>query len=211
MKSSSNEFTVTRGESFSIDKTLINKDGSPYIISSMLVNPYFLITVSSNRYSAQGRYSIRIWCPVTIPRFELTNAIKLEDLKSSATSSEPLYDTFPEIASLGEDGVMFSAYYNGESVGFQPSDAVFVNSSNEYKYFDATSMTWKPYFCRIVYTFSNNETKKWVEQNYLYSIQLVAGEIDTSESGSPIVVDTIYPILEPTKMTVLSNLTGGRL
>ena len=38
-----NELKVYRGENFTIDKLLKNRDGSPYIISNELQNPYWLI------------------------------------------------------------------------------------------------------------------------------------------------------------------------
>ena len=39
MKVFNNEITIHRGETFSMDKVIQNKDGSPYIVSNRLVNP----------------------------------------------------------------------------------------------------------------------------------------------------------------------------
>ena len=82
MKSLNNELIVHRGETFTIDKTLQNKDGSPYIISKGLIadgsSAYFLLTVASARYEQSGRYVKNYWLPV-VNVFLFTQPVKLSD------------------------------------------------------------------------------------------------------------------------------------
>ena len=41
MRVYNNEIQISRNESFTIDKMIKLKDGSPYIVSNQLHNPYF--------------------------------------------------------------------------------------------------------------------------------------------------------------------------
>ena len=61
MQLKGNEMTVTRGETFTIDRTIVNRDGSPFVISSEWNNPYILITVSSSSYNQENRYVLNVW------------------------------------------------------------------------------------------------------------------------------------------------------
>lgn len=61
MKVFNNEITIHRGETFSMDKVIQNKDGSPYIVSSRLANPCVLIAVSTTRYAQDERYKLNKW------------------------------------------------------------------------------------------------------------------------------------------------------
>lgn len=61
MKVFNNEITIHRGETFSMDKVVQNKDGSPYIVSNKLANPCVLIAVSTTRYAQDERYKLNKW------------------------------------------------------------------------------------------------------------------------------------------------------
>ena len=82
MKVFNHELTVRRNETFTIDKIIENRDGSPYIISSHLRNPYFLITVSDSMYEQENGYQFRAWLPVRTPVFKSTVPINLADFKN---------------------------------------------------------------------------------------------------------------------------------
>ena len=56
-----NEMTVQRGETFTIDRLIVNRDGSPFIISSKYKNPYILLTVASTKYNQNNRYVANWW------------------------------------------------------------------------------------------------------------------------------------------------------
>ena len=232
MKSYSNELTVRRNEAFTIDRLLRNKDGSPYIISSKLQNPYFLITVTSTNYSVSNRYIKNYWLDLSdFPRF-LVTVPERRDVDWNNFSSQ-----------IETDRIYYRngkyRYYSGRSSDVDPYG-------------------WIDYDCRLVKSFLPADTSKWVDQSYLYSIRLVSGvKTDVlllslwdmyvkdnvpskwkDESGklteegitnvynvlldknSDCVKDIIlgYPIqnidffvdiLGPTKLTVLSDLIGG--
>lgn len=214
MQLKGNEMTVSRGETFTIDRTIINRDGSPFVISSEWNNPYILITVSSSSYNQENRYVLNIWLSLKdIPAFHNTTILE-------AKSENDI-----------EAGAVY--YYNGK----------YVYLSNIK---DGNNML-EEYSLRIIYPFTHEITKEWVEQSYLYSIRLVAGTsveqyvdaVYTSISGvirdnltheekiqyilnmdatkleginieRPLVsFDTAIDILTPTKLSVLSDLNGG--
>jgi hypothetical protein len=220
MKLRGNEMTIQRGETFSIDRTIVNRDGSPFIVSSEYDNPYLLITVSSTRYDVEKRYRVNWWLDLKdLPRFQYTRPKRI-----------PSFD----VISVIDDEPGEYLYY--------------VDDVTKCKYFDEDN-EWHDYEFRVVHHFQNHITRDWVEQSYVYSIQLVSGmntleyleELykrvidDTIKGGSlsleelyleiknfdetlvkdldiskPITTfDTVQIILEPTKLTVMSDLNGG--
>lgn len=207
MKSFNNEIVIHRGESFTIDVTIQNKDGSPYIISKRLQNPYFLLTISSDKYEQNNRYVKRYWLDLAdYPKFTSTQPVNLHDIKQSAIGSTPLYQTFVPYT------YPLSGYQNGKYVEYYENDAVFYidDENREYKYFNrhpspigiGDLTIWSNYECRLVKQFTSEDTKELVAQNYVYSIQLVTTE---QENGQLKILSSV-PILTPTKLTVLSDL-----
>ena len=76
MKTFNNEVVIHRGETFSMDKLVENKDGSPYIVSNKLQNPYVLVSVSTTRYEQNKRYLLNQWLPLSNKvRFSITDPI----------------------------------------------------------------------------------------------------------------------------------------
>lgn len=68
-----NEITVHRGESFTLERAIVNQDGSPYIVSKFEENPYLAITVAAARYDQTGRYNKTWWLSLKdFPRFKYT-------------------------------------------------------------------------------------------------------------------------------------------
>ena len=61
MRTNNNELIVHRGETFTIDKFIQNRDGSPYIVSSQLNNLYWVLSVSSTLYDQRNRYVKNWW------------------------------------------------------------------------------------------------------------------------------------------------------
>lgn len=216
MKTFKHELEVTRGETFTIDRVLQNRDGSPYIISKYLSNPYFCLTVSSSIYDQENRYLQNFWLEIDsdesgLPRFEYTVPVTLEDIKNTPGDTSPKYPNgFSSLSGLP------SGYIDGVHITFDSSDdAVFYSVyDNAYKYWNSNSGKWIDYECRLIITFTNDVTREWVEKNYWYSINLIAGQNpDTDENENPVFrddnIDAVYPILRPAKITVQSNLKGG--
>lgn len=201
MKVFKNELYISAGETFTLQKQIKNKDGSPYIISNKLNNPYWLITVTDTLYDYPNRYVYNKWLKLKNSlRFYKTKPVDLKSLGYQEWSNLP------------------AGYEGDESAGYADI-AVFyleVNGIKEYKYwkYDNTSVGdysghWEKYDCELVTTYQNRITKDWVAQNYYYSISLVSGN-ETSTGKSPLQnIDLMYPILQPTKIYVRSNLRGG--
>jgi hypothetical protein len=216
-----NEMTIIKGETFTIDRTIVNRDGSPFIVSSEYNNPYLLLTVSSTRYSQEDRYVANWWLDLTdLPRFKSTVPIQIDEFSTTKTT---------------EDEPGENLYY--------------VDDITKCKYFDDKDR-WHDYEFRLVHSFLHATTCEWNEQTYLYSIRLVAGlDMDTyiknlynavfyedaplgktteelyemiknyddkfvkdlDISRKLATFDVVQDILVPTKLTVLSDLNGGLL
>lgn len=189
--------TVIRGETFTIDRTVVNRDGSPFIVSSEYENPYILISVASTKYNQQNRYLVNWW-------------LSLDDLLSQ-DGSKGMMPRFPntrvkEINSINNT----SEYANDEPMEFVYHD----KQTGEYKYLKEYNVgetaLFEDYEFRIIHSFTHDITKDWVEQSYVYSIRLVAGTKSDNNSTRPIdTFDVVQDILLPSKLTVLSDLNGG--
>lgn len=181
MKLINNEIYIQRGESFTIDRTIVNRDGSPYIISSELKNPYFLITVSTNKREQLDREVYNYWLDLSkFPRFEHTQIQQLE-LSGDTEWPEP-------------DDSFLNAVYTDKH-------------KEQYKYY--SDGEWKDYRCRIIKLFNTNDTMKWVSQEYVYSISLVSGTKSLNGDRPLSEYDNVQIILPPTKLIVKSNIKGG--
>ena len=185
MKTFNNEISVHRGETFSIDKSVQNKDGSPYVISNKLENPYFLLTVSTTRYEQENRYLKNYWLDLSnFPKFLSTQVFNLKSLMTSANGSVARYSNFNDVTRrvVNTDGTGYIAfgYVGSNQVYLDYDDCVFYVEDNEgnrtYKYWDI-SRGWLNYKCKITKAFSQEDTREWAEQSYTYSINLVSGQL----------------------------------
>ena len=210
MRTLNNEITIHRGETFSMDKIIVNKDNSPYIISSKLRHPYWLLSISTTKYVQANRYVKNYWLDLSdFPRFESTQPVNIADFKLESEDKD-MYTDFSDMTYDESTGFIATGYIDGVHVGYRPTDAVFYKETDdgvEYKYYSVSANKWLDYYCRIVVQFSTADTNEWVEQSYVYSIDLVDG--DTSDGDKLITVDWKIPILIPTKLSVLSNIQGG--
>lgn len=214
MRVFNHELTVRRGETFTLDKLVQNRDGSPYVISSEMQNPYFLLTVSSALYDREDTYTYHAWLPVPNPRFYCTSPVRINDFKT--IDGEQLYHGFDEMSGPPSgyiNGV--HVIYGAEGSNLPCYDALFYYEDNdgnrEYKWWSGES-GWQSYVCRIVHKFLSQYTNDWIERNYFYNIDLVDGvkNRNAGPGDTPLLnVSEMVPILEPTKMSVLSNLKGG--
>jgi hypothetical protein len=104
-----------------------------------------LITVASSRYNQQNRYVANWW-------------LSLKDLPrfdSTIVKGIPI-DNRNEVL----DDEPYSCLY-------------FVTNANKYVYWDGE--TFHNYEFKIIHNFQHVVTREWVEQDYVYSIQLVSG------------------------------------
>lgn len=195
MKTYNNELIVYRGEVFTIDKYLVNKDGSPFIISNKLQNPYFLLTVGSDLYKPEYVYNKWLEIDSKQPRFESTVPVEIQldkdgqwprTLPVGTTSDKAVYYI------VNDDG---SKTYKYAEISDEPTEK------------GVTVTEWKDYNCRLSTVFYHNITKDWNEQTYYWGIRLVSGPLSPVGSEKSLsTFDVVQPILQPTKLTVLSPI-----
>ncbi len=233
MKVFNNEITIHRGETFSMDKVIQNKDGSPYIVSRRLKNSCVLISVSTTRYAQDERYKLNKWLRLTNKLFDSTEPFNLKSLMTTPNGTTPHYPNgFTDITErkyavddtgkplLDKDGKEIGYYIaegwlGDEHVWYDYDDCVFYVEDDEdvrdYRYWDLDNK-WTKYEFRITCPFTQAETSQWIEQSYVYSITLVSGEWnDNREEKDPPFssFDSVQPLLIPTKLSVLSSINGG--
>lgn len=221
MKVFNNEITIHRGETFSMDKVVQNKDGSPYIVSRRLKNPCVLVSVSTTRYAQDERYKLNKWLRLTNKLFNLTEPFDLKSLTTEPNGTTPKYPNgFSDIKTYTTEGeyAPYVAYgYIGDNLVIcDYNDCVFYVEDNEgvrdYRYWDLNANGWVKYEFRVTCSFTQAETSQWIEQSYVYSITLVSGEWnDNREEKEPPFssFDSVQPLLIPTKLSVLSSINGG--
>lgn len=101
MRTYNKQLFVHKNETFTLDYSLVNNDGSPYVISSLLNSPYFLLSVASSRYSetSEGRYLYNHWLSARdLPRFVNTTPLDVGRFYSSDIGSD-VRPTASQIAS----------------------------------------------------------------------------------------------------------------
>lgn len=220
MKTFNNELVIHRGETFSMDKVVQNKDGSPYIVSNKLKNPYVLVAVSTTRYDQNKRYLLNQWLPLTDkPRFSITDPIDLTSFKTDVNGTVSKYTSFddvnirkPVLGSGGKDCIV-SGYIGDRFVFYDYDDCVLYLENEqgikEYRYWNLEQEGLLKYEFRITCPFTQDITSQWVEQSYVYSMTLMSGELPASGEPPFANIDTVQPLLIPTKLSVLSSINGG--
>lgn len=204
MKTHGNQITIHRGESFTIDKYIVNKDESPYIVSNALENPHLRISVSDSLYEQNGRYILNTYLNLSkLPRFVNTNAVDITLFRKTPNGAQS-YTSFDDMTGLP------SGYIGNSLVMYErENEAVFCNKLSDgrtiYRYL--SNGHWRDYSFRLIKSFSNELTRNWNGQNYWYDITLVSGPMT---DGVFTRFDTKLSILNPTKLTVLSDLEGGQ-
>lgn len=164
-----------QGETFSLDFSIINEDGGPYVVSNKMLNAKLLLTISSTRYSQKDDVVERYWLDLTnLPKFYNTTAVKLET-----------FDKLPDGWTADE-----AIYYVEDEFG-----------NKTYKYYDNEG-NWKDYDFRITFGFTSEQTNNWIEQRYLYSIKLVDGEKDLQKT---LKFEECTIVLEPHNIFVQSD------
>lgn len=217
MKTFNNELVIHRGETFSMDKVVQNKDGSPYIVSNKLKNPYVLVSVSTTRYDQNKRYLLNQWLPLSDKvRFSITEPIDLLSFKTEANGTVSKYTSFDDVkrerVSENENCIV-SGYIGDQFVYYDYDDCVLYlqdeRGVRDYKYWNLEQERLLKYEFRITCPFTQEMTSKWIEQSYVYSITLMSGELPANGEPPFVNIDTVQPLLIPTKLSVLSSINGG--
>lgn len=194
MKVYNNELYVSQGEEITVDFEIQNPDGSPYIVSSEITNPYYLVTFANSRYTQQNQYKLNLWLKIgypSTPTFISTNA--------KSYTGDFSKNEYPD-TDYG-DGY----YYSNAAVYYKGSD---------YRYFKYTSPgtfahqgTWVSYEgSHIRFSIASEETLRWTEQEYLWSIALA--DVDGfDDNDKPTGYRVLQTILSPTRMYVTTKLS----
>lgn len=196
-----NEIFLTQGEQITLDFLLQNKDGSPYIISNKLKNPYFLVTVASSQYEQSDRYVLNKWCDIKgYFRFYTTQPIAI-----SSTDGFPvnLPDSVKQdvISNNNGDYSTYAVWYT-------------VDNNDNKTYYRWAGTTFIKYECRFIVTFKPEVTEQWTGRNFIYEIKLIDGEVNkdytVSNGKRPIInYNFVQTILDSTKLSVTPNINNG--
>lgn len=195
------EITVARGETFSLTCEITNEEGVPYMISSALTNPTFLLTVSNTLYKSDSkRYVLKCWTPLVV---------NLDDPENPVYVNGFVFDTFE----IGETDLT--------SAPADVSIRKLYKSTTDNKYYIYDAGEWKEYKTVFVQNFPSEITREWYSKNFYYELRLVAGEY-TDEFIAAIDDNTYsqfddnpfdliteeFVIIPKTQMNVLSRLGG---
>ena len=194
--------SIHRGEDFTIDFKFTNKDDSPFIVSSDMVHPYYLVSVVSDTFDTQNTYEYNVWCDLrTSYRFKNTRVVS----KTGAINSWTEPSDFSDYQSIGVDGLI---YYNR---------CVFYSTITKkyYVYKYITDSTTGYVECedinmnRLTVNFPTSVTSLWVGKNYKYSISLVeTDETVTSTTESPVIRSSI-PMMDQGTIYVADSVGGN--
>ena len=195
---------VERGEEWTYDVYFQNRDGSPYIVSNKLTNPYILVTIASSKYTQNGRYIANFWNGVTeaYHTFYCTQPIEL----SGATLPTPENGLSREIQlDIQAKNQTYSTY-----AVYKWVDS---NGVAQYKYWNGTA--YEDYDFHFVMTFPTDITNQWIEQNYVFGVKLVAGTANADynpevDGSRPIATfDGVQVLVAPMQLIVTSNIAGS--
>jgi hypothetical protein len=81
MKWYGKEIYCTRGETVSLDFAIVNRDNTPYRISTALTNAHLLLTVKSNTYTQKDRYVLNNWINLSdFPKVDDMTILSVDEL-----------------------------------------------------------------------------------------------------------------------------------
>ena len=195
---------VERGEEWTYDVYFQNRDGSPYIVSNQLTNPYILVTIASSKYTQNGRYIANFWNNVTeaYHTFYCTQPIEL----TGSTMPTPENGLSREIKlDIQAKNQTYSTYAVYKWVD--------PNGVAQYKYWNGTA--YEDYDFHFVMTFPTDITNQWIEQNYVFGVKLVAGTANADynpevDGSRPIATfDGVQVLVAPMQLIVTSNIAGS--
>ena len=197
---------VERGEEWTYDVYFKNRDGSPYIVSNQLTNPYILVTIASSKYTQNGRYIANFWNKVTeaYHTFYCTQPIELDGEEMPTPENGLSREIQDDITAKNQTYSTYAVY-----------KWVDPNGVAQYKYWNEETSEYEDYYFHFVMTFPTDITNQWIEQNYVFGVKLVAGianadynpEVDGSR---PIATfDGVQVLVAPMQLIVTSNIAGS--
>ena len=157
MKTLGKTIIVRRGETFVLSRKVFKADGSPFVLSNSIVNPYLIITVSSNTYHINGGYKMNYWLDLSkYPKFDSVTPVVI-------TSTELSENKLPDGYTADEQLDCWQAIF-------------YVVSSTQRDYYYYTNGQYKSYSFVFTKQFLNYHTSQWIESVYQYEFRLVGGQ-----------------------------------
>lgn len=193
MRMVGNEVYIQRGETWSLDFSVTNKKGHPYVVLKNWRNPYLAITVSAALYEQRGDFRETYWLDLKQRYVEKRDgSMALENLKTFI-SGEVLWlpngfyatDAIALYGANSENGkIVLDPTSDFDIKNFLFFCDPFSDGNYSYRYITEyeldedghiveDSVEWAEYDFRIIKHFT---TKDWMEQNYLFDVKVLAGE-----------------------------------
>lgn len=174
MNTLGNDVYVTRGESWTYDATIVNNDGSPYIVSNQYPNPYYLFKLSSDLYKINNRYYEEIWCPIDAnATFYCSEPLQLTEFPVAFTTSDLSEAAQNDIEnSQGKLTLAnYAVYYVVDTDGNNVYKRWIIDTEDK-----ANGGRWEDYSCNFRLAFMSRDTVNWTAQTYTYKLDVVSGE-----------------------------------
>ena len=188
MRTIGNDVYIQRGEDFTLDLSVKNEDGDPYMIFSGWTNPYLAITVTAARYEQPGDFRVTYWLDLARRWVQQVDGqLVQEPIKRFVeTKAYPL-----SIFSV-QDAVNIYGVSNGgrmvldKNSDYDVTNYLFFTIASDgtktyrfvkdYTFADGqvTRELWEDYEFRI---FKSFKTNRWTEQRYLYDAKILAGQL----------------------------------
>lgn len=176
MNTLGNDVYVTRGESWTYDATIVNNDGSPYIVSNQYPNPYYLFKLSSDIYKINNRYYDEIWCPINAgDTFYCSEPLQLTEF-SNPFNLALLGDVIKqEISDKGLTADNYAVYYVVDTDGNRIYKK-WISADKPNEETGNIPGRWEDYSCNFRLAFMSRDTVNWTAQTYIYKLDVVSGE-----------------------------------
>lgn len=232
MKIRGHEITIQRGETFTLDMKIVMTNGEPFRIDEKTNNPYIRFVIASDRYKRDGYYHKVWWLPLDkVPKFKTTEICAVSDIdqvvdpmvlyyiedseryvyKTDNSDTSELKDyEFRVIKSFSHSDtieLVGSSYlYSITFVsGTLVSDTLkYIIDSEYYRDPDDGTIVGLTKFTDEITGEFNNEGA----YNFINKVQ--PGRVSHIDVTSLFeTVDMSLPIVNPSKLIVISNMLGG--
>lgn len=214
MRTYSDRIMVERGETWTYDILLQNRDGSPFVVSSQVENPYICTTVASSKYGQTGRYVANFWCPVkgNYKTFYNTQVVMLvgdDDTEMPLPTESAAVVT--DVTRLKNEGKI-TGYGDYAVYGWDPGNGVI-----EYRVYNDTTGAYEDeeYSFRYSVLFTSPITALWTEQSYVFTVKLLSGQLnpeysETNNGVRPLLTtDTMTSLVQPMTLVVAASVDGS--
>lgn len=215
MRTYSDRIMVERGETWTYDVLLQNRDGSPFIVSSQINNPHICTTVASSKYSQTGRYIANFWCPVkgNYKTFYSSQPVMLVSEDDDGTMPLPTGSqaVVADVARLKQAGKV-TGYGDYAVYGWDQGGGVI-----EYRVYNDTTGAYEEeeYSFRYSVLFTSPITALWTEQSYVFTVKLLSGQLNPEYSDSnngvrPLLnTETMTSLVQPMTLVVAASVDGS--